>query len=213
MQINVLLKPFAGDTYIEKSFLKFKKKMKIVNAIETGTNMGSTFAWLYNNFDRVYTCESDEGYYQGACKRIFSVNSKYKMDHYPSQIVNPPDMGEMIIANSDSVSFLKMIGPQLSGESIFFLDAHWYDDCPLYNELLTIADLGLSPAVIAIHDFKTDHPDELGYDTYGGQSFDLAWITPAVNQIYGSNWTYEYNKPETSAGAKRGIIYIKRASK
>jgi hypothetical protein len=116
----------------------------------------------------------------------------------------------LLICNQDSVLFINEIIPALEGESMFFLDAHWYDWCPLEDELLAIASHGLKPAVIAIHDFKTDHPELLGYDIYKGRPFELEWVTPLLDRIYGPDWTYEYNVPESTAGARRGIIYIKR---
>lgn len=204
----VLGKPFAEDTYIEKAFLKFKKKYGIVNAIETGTHVGATFIWLYNNFDNVYTCEIKEEYYQIACSLIFGRISED--EHFENEIVNPPSLGKMMMKNIDSVDFMKEICPKLTGESIFFLDAHWKSHCPLLDELKAISEANLKPAVIAIHDFKTDHPDVLGYDVYNGRSYDLDWIKPSIDRIYGANWSFEYNAPEEATGALRGIIYIKR---
>lgn len=204
----VLGKPFAEDTYIEKAFLKFKEKYGIVNAIETGTHIGATFIWLYNNFDNVYTCEIEEKYYQMACSFIFGRESED--DYFEKEIINPPSLGKMVIKNVDTVNFIKEICSKLTGESIFFLDAHWQSYCPLLDELKAISEANLKPAVIAIHDFKTDHPTALGYDTYNDQPYDLDWIKPSIDRIYGANWSFEYNTPEEAKGASRGIIYIKR---
>lgn len=204
----LLGKPFAEDTYIEKAFLKFKEKYGIVNAIETGTHIGATFIWLYNNFDNVYTCEIEETYYQIACSLIFG--REHENEIFYKEIINPPEMGEMVIKNIDTVNFIKEICPKLTGESIFFLDAHWQSYCPLLDELKAISETNIKPAVIAIHDFKTDHPDILGYDTYNNQPYNLDWIKPSIDNIYGDNWSFEYNTPEEATGALRGIIYIKR---
>lgn len=201
-------RPFAEDIYIEKTFLKFKEKYGIVNAIETGTHIGATFIWLYNNFDNVYTCEIDEKFYQLACKFIFGYENED--DRFHKEIINPPDMGKMVMKNIDTVNFMKEICPTLTGESIFFLDAHWESYCPLLDELSAISEADLKPAVIAIHDFKTDHPTVLGYDTYNEQEYDLDWIKPSIDRIYGANWSFEYNTPEEAKGTSRGIIYIKR---
>ncbi|MDB5122407.1 MAG: hypothetical protein JWP94_536 [Mucilaginibacter sp.] len=202
----VLASPFAGDTFIAEAFLKFKEDYNIVNAIETGTHIGSTFEWLYDNFDKVYTCELDKTFFQIACKLLFR---KYDDSYqFPESIIDPPDMGEMIMKNGDSVSFINEIAPILTGESLFFLDAHWNSYCPLLDELAAIASAHIKPAVIAIHDFKTRHPEILGYDCYNGQPYDLDWITPSINLIYGNDWHYEYNTPQKTTGAMRGIVYI-----
>ena len=93
------------------------------------------------------------------------------------------------------MEFIRSIADTLEGETIFFLDAHWYCRCPLLEELEAIASHGLQPAVIAIHDFKTDHPDELGFDFCTGQPFTLDWSRPSVEKIYGDDWSHEYNVP------------------
>lgn len=204
----ILGKPFAGDIYIEKTFLRLKKQYNIVNAIETGTHIGATFIWLYNNFDKVYTCEIDKDYYQISCALIFGHQNEG--NEFPIEIVNPPNKGEMVMKNVDSITFIREVCPILIEESIFFLDAHWYSYCPLLDELKAISEADLKPAVIAIHDFKTDYPAVLGYDVYNDQPYDLAWIKPSIDSIYGSAWSFEYNTPKTATGALRGIVYIKR---
>jgi hypothetical protein len=88
----------------------------------------------------------------------------------------PPDMGEMVLSNQNSVDFIGGIASQLDERTLFFLDAHWYNYCPLLDELAVIARHRLRPAVIAIHDFVTGHPDQLGYDCYQSQPFTLEWI-------------------------------------
>jgi hypothetical protein len=203
-----LLQSFAGDKFIENKLLTFKETFEIESAVETGTYLGATFRWLYNNFENVYSCEIDKECYQTACNSIF--NDIQEKITYPSIIKNPPNMGELTIANIDSVIFLNQIGGELNDQTLFFLDAHWYAHCPLLNELSAIASSDLRPSVIAIHDFKTNHPEELGYDSYNSQDFTLEWIQKEVDKIYGNKWTYEYNNPKEAGGAKRGIIYITR---
>lgn len=201
-----LLQPFAGDSFIEKKILEFKEKFEIVSAVETGTFLGGTFRWLYNNFEKVYSCEVNPEFYQLACNRIF--NSTEKNIVYPNVIKNPVDMGELTFANIDSESFIQQIGASIDNQTLFFLDAHWYSHCPLLSELDVISDLNIKPAVISIHDFKTDHPEELGYDSYNSQEFTLDWIQRKIDKIYNKKWTYEYNTPNKAEGAMRGIIYI-----
>jgi SAM-dependent methyltransferase len=204
----ILGKPFTGDIYIEKAFLKLKKQYNIVNVIETGTRIGATFAWLYNHFDHVYTCEIDEKYYQIACALIFG--SHTNANNFPQEIVNPPNMGEMVMKNMDTVTFLKEVCTNLNGESIFFLNAHCLNNSPLLDELKAISDAKLKPAVIVIPDFKTDHPAILGFNTYDNLACDLPWIKPSIDSIYGADWSFSYNTPKAATGALRGIIYIER---
>lgn len=186
--------PFNGDTFIQQEFLKLRDKYDLVNAVETGTCMGSTTLWLSDNFKNVYTVEVNPEF-----MRIAADKFKERENILP------------VIGNSPSVIsrlFSKVIG----NRTIFFLDAHWTNNCPLLAELKAIANAGLRP-IIAIHDFKVPG-SSLGFDSYNNQPFTLDWIKPALAEIYNEadsdvdDYTYYYNSDETATGAKRGIIYI-----
>jgi antitoxin component YwqK of YwqJK toxin-antitoxin module len=96
---------------------------------------------------------------------------------------------------------------KLEGNTIFFLDAHWYTN-PVLNELDAIKESGKKP-IIAIHDFMVpDHP-EFGYDIYPDQNivYNWEWIQGKIESIYGkSGYTKEYNNEAT--GAMRGCIFL-----
>ena len=202
--------PFTGDTYIAERFLALREEYGIVNAVETGTYLGRTFIWICNHFDNAFSCEVSPKNYQFACHAIFAEPGAPLDELYPEAMIDPPGMGRFVLKNQDSVEFIHSIADALEGETIFFLDAHWYSRCPLLEELEAIASHGLRPAVIAIHDFKTDHPDDLGFDFCNGQPFTLDWIRPSVEKIYEDDWSYEYNVPSRAGGAMRGIVYLKR---
>jgi len=49
----------------------------------------------------------------------------------------------------------------------------------------------------------------MGFDSYNGQDFELDWIRPRLDGIYGEGgWTHYYNTFERSTEIKRGIIFI-----
>jgi hypothetical protein len=52
----LLTQPFAGDKIIAKRFLGIKRENNIINIIETGIYIGDAFVWLYNNFERIFSC-------------------------------------------------------------------------------------------------------------------------------------------------------------
>lgn len=208
-----MLEPFTGDPHIAARLLELREEYGIVNAVETGTYLGHTFIWFCNHFANVHSCEISAKNYQFACHAIFGQPGAALEALYPEEIVDPPGMGRFVLKNQDSVEFIRGIADTLEGETVFFLDAHWYDRCPLPEELDAIAAHGLRPAVIAIHDFYTDHPEELGYDVHHSQPFTLEWIRPALEKIYGTAWSHEYNTPARAGGARRGIVYIKRTQR
>ena len=90
---------------------------------------------------------------------------------------------------------------------MFYLDAHWYDHCPLKNELQLIKKFNLKP-IITIHDFFVPGSKKLGYDSYNGQSFTYEWLKEDLDAIYDKKYSYFYNNDIDSEGAMRGIIYV-----
>lgn len=178
---------FNGDKFIEQEFLKLKHKFDIINAVETGTCLGSTTLFLSNNFQNVYTVEINPEYLHIAKQKFISRKN-------------------ITTYQGDSVKLLNHIIEGLEGETIFFLDAHWEKQCPLLDELASISAAGIRP-IIAIHDFHVPRSG-LGFDSYNGQPFNFSWLRNSLYQIYGQDYEYYYNSDELSGGAKRGIIYI-----
>lgn len=175
--------PFNGDTFIEAEFIKLRDRFSITTAIETGTCLGYTTLWLARNFEKVYTIE---------------LNKQY-CDLARAKFLQYPNITSIHGNSEDVLRHLK-----IEGNAMFFLDAHWGNNCPLLGELHAIQRMGIKP-VIAIHDFYTGD-NELGYDSYKGQPFTFEWIYKSMVSIYGSKWMHHYNTEAT--GARRGIIYI-----
>ena len=183
---------FNGDQFIEDNFKQLKKEFNLKKAIETGTCLGSTTLFLSTEFEKVITIETNSEYALIAKDRAKALEIK-NIDFVHG------DSGEIL----STVIYANEIGD----DTMFFLDAHWGNVCPLIKELEAIAENNIKP-VIAIHDFKTEDPS-LGFDSYNGQDFTLEWIKPYIDLIYGSGkWDYHYNTEEESEGARRGIIYI-----
>lgn len=182
---------FNADFYIEQEFLMLKNKFGLKYAVETGTCFGSTTIFLAKHFEKVATVEIMPDYLTYAKTRF----NDYK---------------NIAAYGGDSRFFLaKMITEQrLTDKTMFFLDAHWGDKCPLREELRSIADMGIKP-VIAIHDFKVPGEPGLGYDSWENQEFTFEWLKPLFDKIYGvGNYSYHYNSDAKSTQIKRGIIYL-----
>lgn len=177
--------PFNGDIFAEQEFIKIKNKFNVKNVIETGSCLFSTTKWFSENFESVYTFEIKKKFYKYGKEKV---SGKINVKAYLS----------------DSVIGLRNIINEISGASIFFLDAHWEAHCPLLDELDVISGYKIKP-IIVIHDFKTDNP-EFGYDRWNGNVFDLNFIRDKLRKIYPDGFEYHYNTE--AAGAKRGFIYI-----
>jgi hypothetical protein len=110
--------------------------------IETGTFEGSTIFALEPYFDKLYTIEFDEKYYN---------NTKQK---YSGNKIN-------FILGDSSIVFEKIL-PTITDKCIFFLDGHWSGedtgqsekDCPLEEEIININNLFENEAIIIIDDCR-----------------------------------------------------------
>lgn len=181
--------PFNGDTFICKEFLKLKEEYSINVAVETGSCLYSTTAWLGENFDKVFTVEIN---YEFAKRGI-------------DKVLHLPNVSTEI---NNSVEFLKNIKLNETDRPIYFLDAHWGQHCPLMDELVIITQIKTLPPVITIHDFYTEN-EKFGWDEYNGQRFDWEWIKSKIDllkEAHSCDYKYYFNTE--AQGAMRGIIYI-----
>ena len=126
--------PFTDDTYVPLEFLKLKKEYDIQIAVETGTHQGSTTYWLAENFDSVFTIETN-----------------------PTSLTNAKEYckecNNITFLHGYSEVLMKELIPKIKDKrTIFFLDAHGNMHCPTYDELNFIKDMEVKP-IIVIHDF------------------------------------------------------------
>ena len=184
--------PFNADSFMCKEFLKLKEKYNLNVAVETGSCLYSTTEWLGKNFNTVHTVELSEEY------------SK----HGIHKVAEMPNVHAEI---GDSVTFLRNLMPKLadSDRALYFLDAHWGDNCPLLAELDALCTSKCAfPPIIAIHDFFTGD-EKLGWDVYNGQRFDYEWIEPKVKALETAfNCTYTHYYNTEAENGMRGVIYL-----
>jgi hypothetical protein len=117
-------------------------KTKYSYFIETGTFNGDTIFALEPYFDKLYTIEYSEKYYN---------NTKEK---YIGNKIN-------FILGDSSIVFETLL-PTITEKCIFFLDAHWSGadtgrsnkDVPLEEEITSINNLYNNDAIIIIDDFR-----------------------------------------------------------
>lgn len=195
MQYHTLLmphqdKPFNGDTFIQQEFLKLREKFNLNAVVETGTCLGSTTKWFAENFYQVYTIEVNAEFRNFAVK-VFA------------------EQNNIISILGDSSKDLPSVVKGLNDDTIFFLDAHWGNHCPLQQELDAIAE-AIPPIkpVIAIHDFVVPGHPELGFDSINGQPFTFEWLKPYFDKIYGGEGNYDHYYNSDATEIKRGIIYV-----
>lgn len=110
--------------------------------IETGTCSGDTIFAMEKYFDKLYTIEFSEKYFN-------STKNKYNGDKIK------------FILGDSSIIFESLL-PTVNNKTIFFLDGHWSGgdtghsakDCPLIEEITHINNLFEKEAIIIIDDFR-----------------------------------------------------------
>ena len=176
---------FSGDSFISKKVLELKNQFNINVAIETGSHIGKTTAWLVENFDKVYGIEADKVFYDQA-------------------LVNVPK-ATFILGNSEDK--LEKLLDTIDERCFFYIDSHWKVPTPTVKELKLIADHCKVKPVILIHDFYNPNIPTLKWDSY--RDFDYKWenIEDLIKNVYKEQgFDYFYNTEHE--GANVGVVYI-----
>lgn len=157
---------FNGQRQRKNIFIDIIKAVSIDAIIETGTWLGNTTGYMRQTADKpVYSCELNPRFFALAKMRL-------------------ADMSEVHLSLKDSRKFIQdRCQSDLAAKTIFFyLDAHWYDDLPLGEEMELIGSCW-KQYVILIDDFQV--PDDAGYgfDNYGaGKALALELLEPAIEK-------------------------------
>ncbi len=154
--------------------------------IETGTNVGSTLAYVARKYPHIHclSCEPNSRAFQQALK-------------------NTRNLPNASIYNQTSQEFLGCIETESSylfdQDILFWLDAHgdgfrW----PLKEELSFITEK-FKRAYILIDDFKVPGFSCFGYDKYKGQICSFEYVKDVINQrirykLYYPNYTRRTSK-------------------
>lgn len=127
----------------QREILWYGKAASMRTLVETGTHTGDTVAATRRRFDRVYSIELDDAYYEAARRRFA---------HSPS----------VYLLHGDSGSLLPEVLRRLDEPSLFWLDAHYSGgdtakgptDTPIEEELGLILGHHIDGHVILIDDAR-----------------------------------------------------------
>lgn len=176
------------DSFVREKISEIIKRYEIDTIVETGVHRGESTAIFSFMVPKVYgidilqeSIKVAKNYVENQCKR----------DNVTFICGNSPDA-------------LKQIMPQLDvSKTLFFLDAHWWDEWPINDEILSIEK---NKGVIVVHDILVpDHP-ELNYDVYKGQPFNYDFIKESLYS-WSPNHQIEYNTKSFSQCRGVGFIY------
>lgn len=188
--------PFNSQIFRTKIFDKIIQSVNFDFLVETGTYLGITTSYFAKSFNKeIYTAEINTF--------CFNINKR-----------NLESFKNIKIFNSDSRKMIaKLIKMKKSTDLCFFyLDAHWFNDLPLVEEIQMIFDY-FSSAVIMIDDFKVVDDEGYGYDDYGKYGvLDLNLLSNIESKK--NIFAYYPNcNSKNETGAKRGTVILTNSEK
>lgn len=144
------------------------EKFRITTFVETGTHKGRTAEWASGHFEKVFTIEGSDVWFQRTQPRL-------------------APLGNVSMLFGQSAEVLPPLVAQLTGPALFWLDAHWSgrqtagadQQCPLLGEIAAINQSPLDHFVLIDDARLFLAPPEPPHDV--DQWPDLGAIVAALN--------------------------------
>jgi predicted O-methyltransferase YrrM len=130
--------------------LKLLETLAVDAFVETGTHLGRTCLLV--------ACQTNLAIFSSEVNQEYMRVARWLLKCFGSRIH---------LSNMDSVRFLNgLLAREQFRRPLFYLDAHWYSNLPLIEELCTI--LGSAESfVVVIDDFRVPGDANFGFDRYG----------------------------------------------
>lgn len=189
-----------NDPIAVDKFKQLVNEFGVKTAVETGTEKAFGTLNIARFINKVYSVEINQEFFEGAKARLISEGFAQAVcrEHISFHINGTK---EITLFWSNSPEVISQIIEYLEEPIIFYLDAHWTEYWPIKDEIRAIKPRPNS--LIIIHDFKVPGKP-FGYDIYGGQALDFAFIKEDLAYV-NPNYKFYYN--EEAAGSCRGILY------
>lgn len=167
-------------------------KLGLTLAVETGTYLGNTTNYLARTFKvPVHTSELVPRYHHAARRMLREL-----ADVHPRL--------------QDSRGFLRELAAQTemtSAATFFYLDAHWYNDLPLADEVEIIAK-SWSRFAILIDDFKVPGDPDYAFDDYGPRKvLNLDYLKPVLSRN-GLKAFFPTTRAKDETGGRAGYAVV-----
>jgi hypothetical protein len=185
---------FNGQKHRQKIFCELAFGLQFASVFETGTFMGNTTGFMRKRVDcPVITCEISSTFQTVAISRLRKMNGITFM---------LGDSRKFLFDSLSKSTLLKSKSPLF-----FYLDAHWHDDLPLFEEIEIIGKFSRE-SVIMIDDFAVPGDSDYNFDNYGhGKSLDIETFGSCfINQGFRIYFPSISGNEET--GGKRGCVIL-----
>ena|ERR1700683_469944 len=188
--------PFNGQHKRRELFLSLVLACRPAAIVETGTYVGASTEFMAKATKLpVYSVEADA--------RNFGF-AKMRLRRNRNVRLSLADSREFLI------DFIACNGARYGGYPLlFYLDAHWGDDLPLFDELANIFSF-FSLAIVLIDDFQVPDDSGYGYDYYGfGKTLNRAYITRHLSKYQLAEF-YPTTPSAAESGLRRGCVVLAR---
>lgn len=181
--------PFNGQSARQSCYHELMEMFGFNAIIETGSYRGITTSLFAEAGVPVYSIEAMTRFATYSARRFRDTPHVKILKGDSRQRLQ--ELAEMTIADNDNV--------------FFYLDAHWYDDLPLREEI-EIVRKHWTNWVIMIDDFEVPGTS-YSYDAYGpGRNLDAEYLQPFVDD--GITVFYPAAPSSAETGAKRGSVVL-----
>ncbi len=177
---------FTRDPIFEASVRGLVRWFGIKTVIETGTWRGYTARKMAEFVDMVHTIEAHP---------VTAALARETLAGVENAVVHEGDSGKL----------LEGIAVRPEAPILFFLDAHWQEQWPLFEELDGIAEYG-EPCVIVIHDCQVPGKD-FGFDTYDGKALTFELVKPYLDRLR-FKWRHYFNTEVAAGSHRRGVLFV-----
>jgi len=182
---------FNGQQFRKQIFKDLLSAFRFDAILETGTYTGDTTGYLSEVSGLpVYTCELNKWYHSIAQMRL----KEFSGIHFTL---------------GDSRKFLeKLAQSELTDKNVFiYLDAHWYTDLPLSNELKIISEHWKN-FVIMIDDFQVPDDYGYGYDHYSKKKSLRLKTFRELFSYYNLKPFFPAASSQNETGWRRGCVVL-----
>jgi predicted O-methyltransferase YrrM len=182
---------FNGQRLRKQIFRDLVTSIRFNAIIETGTWIGDTTGYMAEQSGLpVYTVEID--------RRFFAL-AKHRLQH----------LAGITFRHGDSRTFLsELVNSEFVHDTLFvYLDAHWYDDLPLVEELRLVYSHWPN-AVTMIDDFQVPGDGGYGYDDYGPKKCLAMRLIKNVVIQYNLVPFFPASPSSQETGHRRGCVVL-----
>lgn len=181
--------PFNGQVLRQSCYGELQKKFGFSAIIETGSYRGITTSLFARAGVPVYSIETNPR---------FAAYSETRLRHEPHvRILRGDSRWQLSRLAKDALVPKRNV--------FFYLDAHWFDDLPLREEIEIVMQ-GWEDWVIMVDDFQVPGTT-YAYDAYGpGKNLEADYLQPLLDR--GLCMFYPSLPASAETGARRGCVVL-----